>query len=94
MKRLCLTREQLQFVMTGQKTVDVRIDEGWPAKLVAGNMFCFKAGPDQCVVRLANSIPYVTFEEMLNNIPHESCLPGYKSSRAALALFHRDLNTK
>ena len=53
-KLLTLPREQLQFVMTGQKTLGVRIYERGIGKLIAGDRVSFKSGSTQ--YRAAHSI--------------------------------------
>jgi ASC-1-like (ASCH) protein len=90
MKLLVLPREQLQFVMTGQKTIDVRIVEGSIAKLIAGDLVCFRSGNSQCVARLTQVNSYVNFEAMLHNIHHNSCLPGCKTTLKHLPITTQD----
>lgn len=65
-RRMTLPRRTFDMIVSGRKTVEVRVAYSNNRKLTAGQLLRFVSDDDECLTRIARVSEYPSFESMLD----------------------------
>ena len=82
--------QYLNEILKGSKTVEGRINTGFPARCRKGDFMLFFSHDNCCMTRVVEKSPFKTFREMLSHCGVQACLPEYRADdvNGAVRLYH------